>query len=69
MAGVMAGEDFDALVAQPLHIGVVVHIAALNRKSLRQQDFGNGAHADSANADDVKGTKAIRDVHGQNLYL
>src|SRR5690606_37229418 len=60
---VMADEDANALRAQPLDVGTVLLIAALDGMAFGAQDLGDRAHADAANADDVEGARFARDLH------
>ena len=58
--GLMADGDCDALLAQALDIGVVGQIAALNLVAEIMQDFGDAAHADAADADEMNDADRFR---------
>ena len=60
----MANEYPNALVPQPFNVGAVLLVTALDRIALVDQDFGNGAHANPAYADDVKGADIVGHFHG-----
>ncbi len=61
---VMADEDANALGAQTPHIGGILLVAALNAVAFGEQDLGDGAHADAANADDMERPDIAGHLHG-----
>ncbi len=61
---VMAHENTDALGAQPLDVGAFFLVGALDGVALGDQDLGDRAHADAADADDVKRPYVARHLHG-----
>ena len=67
--GAVADETFDALVAQPLDIGAVGLIGALDRVAEIVQHLGNTAHADAADADEMHDAYALRHLHVEAPWL
>ena len=59
----MPNKYANALGAQPLDVGAFLLVAALDRIALGDENFGNGAHADAANADDVERADVARHLH------
>ena len=55
MVGVMTHAHGRAQLAQPLHIGVFRQIAALNAIAEIDQNFGQPAHPNAADADEMNG--------------
>ena len=60
----MPDEDADALGAKPFDVGAFLLVRALDRIALGDQDFGNRAHADAADTDDVERPYVARHLHG-----
>ncbi len=52
--GVMTDEDAHALGAEAADVGAFLLVAALDGVALGEQNLGDGAHADAADADDVE---------------
>ena len=68
--GLVADHDLDALLAQPLDVGVVGGVRALHGVAEIAQHLGDAAHADAADADEVDGSDFARQSHGRFLmYL
>jgi hypothetical protein len=59
----MAEEDFDALVTQAADVGAVLLVAAAHQEAAREQDLGDRAHADAADADDVEHSALAGHLH------
>ena len=57
---------YNDVVAEPREIGALLQVAALHVVAARMHDLGDGAHADTANADDVHEPRLfrLRHVHG-----
>ena len=53
--GGLAADDLDALVAKAAHIGVFRAVASLHLIAELEQDFGDAAHADAADAGEMQG--------------
>ncbi len=69
----VADENRNALVAQPLHIGALGLVGALHLVAKIVQHFGDAAHADAADADEVHQADRLRHFHMrlvlQNSFL
>ena len=55
--------DGDAALAQPRHVVVVGQVRALHLVAERRHDFGDAAHADAADADEMDGADVARQFH------
>ena len=67
--GAVADEAFDALVAQPLHIGAVGLVGALHAVAEIVQHLGDAAHADAADADEMHQADGLRHLHARVSLL
>ena len=63
MGRIVACKDLDTLGRKPAQIRAVFLVASLNGKPARRHNFGNGAHADAANADNVNPAAGKRICH------
>ena len=61
--GLVADDDRDALLAQPLDIGAFGGIRALHGVAEIAQHLGDAAHADAADPDEVDGSDLARQSH------
>jgi hypothetical protein len=61
--------DGGALLAQPLDVGVLGRVRALHRIAEINQHFGDPAHADAADADEVDRTDIGRELHASILMI
>ncbi|MNI44853.1 hypothetical protein D3C73_992490 [compost metagenome] len=59
----MTNEDFDALVTKTLHIGTVRLIGALHLVPQIMQHFGNAAHADATDTDEMYEANGLWHLH------
>ena len=69
VAGVMADRDFDAAVAQPLHVRAVRHVGAAHAVVLVGKHLGDAAHPDPADADKMNRTDVARQLHWRVLRV
>jgi len=67
--GAVPHEAGDALVAQPLQIGAVRLVRALDAVAEIVQHLGDAAHADPANADEMHQADALRHLHARFFSL
>ena len=67
MLGGMTDMDFDALVAQPLHIGAFRLVRALHLVAEIVEHLGNAAHADAADADKMHQADGLWHLHAVEL--
>ena len=59
----VADRNLDAVLAQARDIGVVAEVRALHLVAEIVQHFGNAAHADAADADEMDGAEVARQFH------
>ena len=67
--GRLAADDLDALVAKAAHIGVFRAVASLHLIAELEQDFGDAAHADAADAGEMQGAYGQGKFTHQALLL
>src|SRR5262249_25286000 len=67
--GVMADDDFRALLPQALDVGIVGRIRTLHGVAKINQHLGNAAHANSADADKMDRTYFGRQFHADEILL
>src|SRR5919106_4237104 len=70
IGGIVPDQAGDAVGAQALQIGAVLEVASLHAITARMHHLGDGAHADAADAYDVKQAclVGIREMHGGTLH-
>ena len=59
----MADEHLDPLRAQAADVSAFLLVAALDLVAFCEEDLGDGAHADAANADDVERPNVAGHLH------